>query len=327
MRLIGLAVVLAFNLVLTPLPTEAQQARGIPRIGWLYPGVLAAAEDRLRVFREGMKALGHIEGQTYVLEARYADGKLERLRELATELVKLPVDVLVVAGTPGVLAAKEATTTIPIVFPVSSDPVSTGLVSNLARPGGNVTGLSLMASDLSAKRLALLLELVQRMKRVAILWDSSNPGMALRVKETQAAANQAKLTLDDAGARNLDELEASLTRMRNHRPDALLVTVETFTLRHLARIIEFASQQRIPAMYEDRTFVDAGGLASYGPSNTDNFRRSATYVDKILKGAKPGDLPVEQPTKFELVINLKTAKALGLTIPATVLLQADQVIE
>ena len=165
------------------------------------------------------------------------------------------------------------------------------------------------------------------MGRVAILWDSSNPGMALRVKETQSAASQAKLTLYDAGARNLDELEASFARMRHQRPDALIVTVEAFTLRHMARIIEFASQQRIPAMYEERTFVDAGGLTSYGPSSTDNFRRAATYVDKTLKGAKPGDLPVEQPTKFELVMNMKPAKALGLTIPHSLLLRADQVIE
>ena len=306
---------------------EAQQARRLPRIGWLGTGTVATAERGLTPFREGMKALGHVEGQTYVLESRYADGRRERLRELAAELVKVPVDVLVVSGTPGALAAKEATTTIPIVFPNSSDPVGTGVVASLARPGGNATGLSLMASDLSGRRLALLRELIPGMGRVAILWDSSNPGMALRVNETQSAATQAKLTLYDAGARNLDELEASFARMRDQRSDALVVTVEAFTLRHMTRIIEFASQQRIPTMYEDRTFVDAGGLVSYGPSSTDNFRRAATYVDKILKGAKPGDLPVEQPTKFELVINMKPAKALGLTIPPSLLLRADQVLE
>jgi putative tryptophan/tyrosine transport system substrate-binding protein len=223
--------------------------------------------------------------------------------------------------------AKAATHTIPIVFPASSDPVGTGIVSELARPGGNVTGLSLMASDLSAKRLQVLRELAPAIGRVAIVWDASNPGMALRVRETRQAAEQLKLSFLDAGAKNFEELEAALAEVAKQRADALVVTAEPFTRRHQQHILDFVTLHRLPTMYEDRSYADAGGLMSYGPNIIENYRRSAGYVDKILKGAKPGDLPVEQPTKFELIINLKTAKTLGLTIPSSLLLRADQVID
>jgi putative ABC transport system substrate-binding protein len=233
----------------------------------------------------------------------------------------------VTASTPASLAAKQATAKIPIVFAASSDPISTGVVATLARPGGNVTGLSLMASDLSAKRLELIHILVPQVSRIAVLWDSSNPGMALRVRETKAAAEQSKVAFFDAGARDLDGLEAMFAELSKQRPGALLVTAEPFTTQHRVRILDFMMRNAIPCMYEESRYVEAGGLISYGPSVRDLFRRSALYVDKIIKGANPADLPVEQPTKFELVINLKTAKALGLGVPDSILVRADKVIE
>ena len=249
------------------------------------------------------------------------------LANLATELVNVPVDVIVTSGTPASLAAKHATQTIPIVFAASADPVGAGVIVSLARPGGNVTGLSLMSSDLSGKRMELLHEALLRVSRTTILWDISNPGMALRVKETQVAADRLWVTLLRIGVRNLDEFESALVGLSIDRTDVVLVTAEPFTLRHRERIIDFLVQQRVPAMFEDRAFVDAGGLMSYGPSIRDNFRQAATYVDKILKGAKPADLPVSQPTKFELVINLKTAKAIGLSLPRSLLARADELIQ
>ena len=242
-------------------------------------------------------------------------------------LVEHKVDLIVTASTPASLAAKRATSKIPIVFAASSDPISTGVVASLGHPGGNITGLSLMAADLSAKRLELMHSLVPRLRRIAVLWDSSNPGMALRARETRAAAEQANIVFFDAGAHDLDELEAMFTELLKQRPLAVVVTTEPFTQKHRTRILDFMSRNGIPAMYEDDRFVEDGGLMSYGPSVRDLFRRSAILVDKILKGAKPADLPVEQPTKFELAINLATAKALGITVPDSILVQAEKVIE
>jgi putative ABC transport system substrate-binding protein len=310
-----------------PLKSFAQQQSGkIPLIGWLVPGT-QATQDLLDAYRRGMRELGYVEGRNVETEYLYADGQIDRLPGHAATLVAHKVDIIVTAGTPGCLAAKQATTTIPIVFAVSSDPLSTGVVASLARPGGNITGLSLMASDLSAKRLELLQSLIPGFGRVAVLWDSSNPGMALRVSETQIAAKQLKIAFYDAGARDLDGLEASFAALSKQRPEAMVVTAEAFTNRHRDRILDFIMRNRIPAVYEDGRFAQAGGLMAYGPSTPDLFWRAATYVDKILKGAKPADLPVQQPTKFELVINLKTAKALGLEIPPTLLARADEVIE
>ena len=271
--------------------------------------------------------LGYVEGQNVVIERRSAEGNAELLAGLAADLVRQQVDVIVTAGTPAGFAAKKATSTIPIVLGANSDPVGVGLVVSLARPGGNATGNSLMAPDLSAKRLEILHTLAPEISRIAILWDSSNPGMAERVRETKIAADQSHVLLHTVGPRNLDELDAAFADLRNARPDALLVTAEAFTRQHLVRILDFANNNKIPAMFEDSSYVAAGGLISYGPDYQDVFRKAAVFVDKILKGAKPADLPIEQPTKFELVINLKTAKAIGLSVPPTLLITADKVIE
>jgi ABC-type uncharacterized transport system substrate-binding protein len=278
-------------------------------------------------FMRKLGELGYVEGRNVVIERKSAGGNAALLTDLAADLVRQHVDVIVTAGTPAGFAAKKATSTIPIVLGANSDPVGVGLVASLARPGGNTTGNSLMAPDLSAKRLDILHTMAPGISRIAILWDSSNPGMAERVRETKIAADQSHVLLHTVGPRNLNELNTAFVDLLNARPDALLVTAETFTRQHLVRILDFANNNKIPAMYEDKSFVVAGGLISYGPDLQDVFRKAAIYVDKILKGAKPGDLPIEQPTKFELVINLKTAKAIGLTIPPSLLATADEVIE
>ena len=321
-------VALGTAAVAAPLEAFAQQRSGKgPRIGWLVPGTRADQDPLLEEYRRGMRDLGYIEGRTVETQYVYADAQFDRLPGLAVQLVERRVDIIVTASTPASLAAKQATAKIPIVFAASSDPISTGVVASLARPGGNVTGLSLMASDLSAKRLELIHVLVPRVSRMAVLWDSSNPGMALRVRETKAAAERSNVAFFDAGAHDLDGLEVMFAELSKRRPEALLVTAEPFTMEHRARILDFMTRNAIPCMYEESRFVEAGGLMSYGPSVADLFRRSALYVDKIIKGANPADLPVEQPTTFELVINLKTAKALGLTVPDSILVRADKVIE
>jgi ABC-type uncharacterized transport system substrate-binding protein len=278
-------------------------------------------------FMHKLLELGYVEGKNVIIERKSAGGNAELLMDLAADLVRQQVDVIVTAGTPAGFAAEKATSTIPIVLGANSDPVGVGLVASLARPGGNATGNSLMASDLSAKRLDILHTLAPGISRIAILWDSSNPGMAERVRETKIAADQSHVLLHTVGPRNLNELDAAFADLLNARPDALLVTAEAFTRQHLVRILDFANSNKIPAMFEDSSYVVAGGLMSYGPDYKDVFQKAAIFVDKILKGAKPADLPIEQPTKFELVINLKTAKALGLTIPPSLLATADEVIE
>jgi putative ABC transport system substrate-binding protein len=304
-----------------PLTARAQQRF---KIGLLDTGLGAAFAVP---FMHKLVELGYVEGRNVVIERKSAEGNPDRLKDLAADLVRQQVDVIVTAGTPAAFAAKKATSTIPIVFGAISDPVGVGLVASLARPGGNATGNSLMAPDLSAKRLDILHTLAPSISRFAILWDSSNPGMAERVRETKTAADQSHVLLHVVGPRNLDELDAAFGDLLDARPDALLVTAEAFTRQHLARILDFANNNKIPAMFEDSAFVAAGGLMSYGPDYQDVFRKAAIFVDKILKGAKPADLPIEQPTKFELVINLKTAKMLGLEIPPKLLALADRVIE
>ena len=311
----------AAPLLLWPLAARAQQRF---KIGLLDTGVGAAFAVP---FTRKLVELGYVEGRNVVIERKSAEGNLERLKDLAEDLVRQQVDVIVTAGTPAGFAAKKATGTIPIVFGAISDPVGVGLVASLARPGGNATGNSLMAPDLSAKRLDILHTLAPGISRFAILWDSSNPGMAARVRETKIAADQSRVLLHTVGPRNLDELNAAFAELLSARPDALLVTAEAFTRRYLSRIIDFAISNKIPAMFEDSEYVEAGGLMSYGPDYKAVFEKAAIFVDKILKGAKPADLPVEQPTKFELVINLKTAKALGLEVPPQLLALADRVIE
>lgn len=310
-----------------PIVIRAQQrSRKISRVGWLVPGS-QTAQTNLDEYRRGMRELGYTEGLTVETSYAYADGEFDRLDKIAAALVNERVDVIVTAGTPACLAAKRATSTVPIVFAVSSDPLGTGVVHSLSHPESNITGLSLMATDLSAKRMELLRTLLPGIHQIAVLWDSSNPGMALRVRESRQAAEQLKVGFLDAGARDLDSLEASFATLSAKRPEAILVTAEAFTNLHRDRILDFVSRSHIPTIYEDGGFVRAGGLIAYGPNIPDMFHRAASYVDKILKGAKPADLPVEQPTRFELIINLKTARALGIEIPPTLLASADEAIE
>jgi len=321
MRVIGL-VILATSLALAPVAAVGQPSTTIPRIGLLAPD--ATAWESLRI---GLRGLGYVEGQSIALVERNSEGRNERLTDLASELVRLNANIIVTWGTPATLAAKQATTTIPIVIAGVGDPVRSGLVSSLAHPGGNVTGLTVLGPGLAAKRLELLKEAVPNMSRVAFLWNPANPDQKFSLNEAQAGARALGVTLHSVEARSREELEQAFAAMRQSRPSALLMTADAVHQRHIGRIVAFASETRLPAMYQLKDAVERGGLMSYGASLPDLGRRAAIYIDKILKGAKPADLPVEQPTKFELVINLKTAKALGLTIPQTLLLRADQMIE
>jgi putative tryptophan/tyrosine transport system substrate-binding protein len=278
-------------------------------------------------FTRKLMELGYVEGKNIEIERRNAEGSADRLREFAAELVQQHVDVIVSAGTPAGFAAQQATHTIPIVLGACSDPVGVGLVASLARPGGNATGTSLMAPELSAKRLDILRTLAPDITRFAMLWDSSNPGMAQRVRQTEIAADDSHVLIHTVGPRNADELKAAFVELLSQQPQALLVTTEPFTQRNRVQILDFASINNLPVMYEESSWVDAGGLMSYGPDYQENFRTAAILVDKILKGAKPADLPIEQPTTFELVLNLKTAKAIGRDVPAKLLALANRVIE
>ena len=320
---IGL-VILATSLALAPVAAVAQPSTTIPRIGLLAPD--ATPWESLR---KGLRDLGYVEGKSIALVERNSEGRNERLTDLASELVRLNANIIMTWGTPATLAAKQATTTIPIVIAGVGDPVRSGLVSSLAHPGGNVTGLTVLGPGLAAKRLELLKEAVPNMSRVgvAFLWNPANPDQKFSLNEVQAGARALGVTLHSVEARSREELEQAFAAMRQSRPSALLMTADAVHQRHIGRIIAFASETRLPAMYQLKDAVERGGLMSYGASLPDLGRRAAIYIDKILKGAKPTDLPVEQPTKFELVINLKTAKALGLTIPQTLLLRADQMID
>ena len=298
----------------------------VARIGMLNSG--SPPTPLVESFKQGLRELGYVEGKNLLLEIRWGEGKLERLPALAAELVRLKVDVIVALTSPSVLAAKQATRTIPIVMPLSSDPVADGLVASLARPGGNITGLSMMAPALGAKRLQLLKEVFPKLLRpIAVLWNPDYAGMVARFQQAQGAAPAVGVGVQSVEVRDSRELERALETMGRERPDALLLLADPLTLSQRLRIVEFAAEARLPAIYEMSPFVDAGGLMSYGPNVSELIRRSAIYVDKILKGAKPADLPIEQPAKFELVINLKSARALGITIPQSVLLQAGRVIE
>jgi putative ABC transport system substrate-binding protein len=308
-----------------PLAGRAQQPPKVSRVGVLWPGAPPDKWDE--AFRQGLHAHGYVEGRNIMLEYRWAEGKQERLPELADELARLKVELIVTISAPAILALKQATAAIPIVFAATSDPVRSGFVASLSRPGGNLTGLSLMAPDLAGKRLELIKAAVPGASRVAMLWNASDQGMAIRVKQAQLAAPALQVTLLSPELRTPADFDSALAALTRDPPDALLTFVDPFPLHHRQRVIEFAATKRLPAIYEDRIFADAGGLISYGPSVQDNCRRAATYVDKILKGARPGDLPVEQPTKFELIVNLKTAKALGLEIPPSLLARAEEVIE
>jgi putative tryptophan/tyrosine transport system substrate-binding protein len=314
--------------VAVPFASEAQQAGKIPRIGVLFPGSPATFALRTKAFLQGLGELGYLEGKTIAIEWRWAEDKVERLPELAAELVRLNVDVIVANGTPAIKAVRNATKSIPIVMAGVGDPVGIGLVASLARPGGNVTGLSILAPELSRKRLELLKEVVPKLSRVAAMLNPTNPVYRAELQETHDAARSLGLQLQPiVEVSDLNTLQEGFTTLSRDRARALLLLTDAIFYSIRVRILEYAAKSRLPAMYWQREFAEDGGLMSYGPFTNELFRRAATYVDKILKGTKPGDLPVEQPTKFELVINLKTAKALGLTIPPSVLGRADQVIE
>jgi putative ABC transport system substrate-binding protein len=312
-----------------PHASSAQQPAKIARIGFLYaasPEGVGAV--RLQLLRDALRELGYVEGKNLQLEVRWGEGKLDRLPALAAELVQLKVDVIVAASSPAVLAASRATRTIPIVMPTSSDPVGDGLVASLARPGGNITGLSQMAPELGEKRLQLLKELFPKVSHaMAVLWNPDYVGMRARFEQARVAAPAAGLTVRSVEVRDTRELDLAFEAIIREHPEALLLLVDPLTLSQRSRIVEFAAEQRLPAIYETSDFVDVGGLISYGPNVPDQFRRAATYVDKILRGAKPADLPIEQPTKFELVINMRAAKALGIKFPESILLRADRVVE
>jgi ABC-type uncharacterized transport system substrate-binding protein len=327
MRLIGLAVVLAIGLLGAPLAVAAQQKGA--RIGYLAADLRANAAWP-EAFRQGLRELGYIEGQNILIEYRSADGELDRLPALAAELVRLKVHVLVSEGTPPSVAAKGATKTIPIVFAASADAVGSGLVGSLARPGGNITGLSFLAPETAAKGLQLLKEMSPGITRVAVLSHRGNPSEATRqiiLKEAEVAARALAVHPQFLEVRGPDDFEKAFSEMMRARAGGLTVVTSIMFLGERRRLVELSAKNRLPTVYPWREPVDAGGLLAYGPNLPDLFRRAAVYVDKILKGTKPADLPVEQPTKFELVINLKTAKALGLTIPPSVLGRADQIIQ
>jgi putative tryptophan/tyrosine transport system substrate-binding protein len=311
-----------------PLAARAQQAKVI-RLGYLDPArpTDATAINLRRQFLLGMRDLGYIEGRHFRMDDRNAEGRIDRLPALASELVRLPVDFLVVFGDSSIAAAIQASDSIPIVMTLAADPVGSGFVNSLARPGGNVTGMSALAPDLAGKRVELLKEIVPRAARVAVLWNSSNRAKVTEWNDTQAPARTVGLTLHPFEAHSQTELDGALAAIGQNLPDALIVFAETLTLAFRQRVGSFALANRLPMVSELREFAEAGGLATYGASRADLWRRSASYVDKIIRGAKPGDLPVEQPTKFEMIINLNTAKAIGIEIAPTLLARADEVIE
>jgi len=328
MRLIGLALVLAVSLLLAPLAAGAQQAPKIAQVGVLISSTPRSAVSNLEAFRKGLRELGHVEGKTFALVPRYGEARAEQLPGLARELVALKVDVIVVSTDLVAAAARRETQTIPIVMTFGTDPVGTGFVASLARPGGNVTGLSNIAPELSAKRVELLKEAVPRLSSVAFLWNPDVRGALFDYKETESAARSLRLPLQSVEVVRTEDLDRAFAAITEQRSQALIVQgPNPILFSDPGRVASFAQRNRLPSMYPYRDYVDAGGLMSYGPNLREMWRRTATYVDKILKGAKPADLPVEQPTKFELVINLKAAKALGLTIPQSVLLRADHVIQ
>jgi putative ABC transport system substrate-binding protein len=320
------AALLAVFLVAGVGLVETQQPTKIPRIGFLNATSPSTMSARIEAFRQGLREFGYVEGKNIVIEYRHAEGKRDRLRELAAELVRVEVDVIVTTGPTSTRAAKEATNTIPIVMMNEGDPVANGFVASLARPGGNITGLSNLAPELSGKRLELLKEIVPRLSRVAVFGNSTFPGNAQMLRETELPAGAFGVKLQYLDVLAPKDIGTAFRAASKGRAEAILVMAGSVFLSQRAQIAELAVKRRLPASYLQTEYVEAGGLMSYGASLTDLARRAATYVDKILKGAKPANLPVEQPTKFELVINLKTAKQIGLTIPPNVLARADRVI-
>jgi putative tryptophan/tyrosine transport system substrate-binding protein len=308
-------------------PVEAQQTKNIPRIGFLSAGAAQDDRERLAVFREGLRELGYVEAKNILIEYRFADGKLDGLPELAAGLARLNVNIIVTAGNEAVQAAKEATQTIPIVMAFSGDPVGAGFVASLARPGGNITGLSRINIELTAKRLELLNETVPSATRIAVLFNPEGRVPMLALKEAQAAAQRLGLHIQALEMKAPQDIETAFRSAARDRAAAVMTLPGGFTGFHRTRIVNLAAKSRLPGVYNNSRFVEDGGLMSYASDQREEFRRATLYVDRILKGAKPSDLPVEQPTKFDLLINLKAAKQIGVTIPANVLARADRVIK
>ena len=330
MRLTTVGVIATFTLALLSAPhaSEAQPLAKVPRVGMLWFGSpIGGPSPHLEAFRQGLRELGYTEGQNIVIESRHAAMRPALLPDLAANLVLSKVDVIVAAGDPAIHAARHATSTIPIVMVAGADRVGAGLVTSLARPGRNLTGLSALSPELSGKRLQLLTEAIPRVSRMAVFWNPADPAKALELREIQATGQALGVQLQLLEVRGPEDFESAFAAMARDRAEALIILGDPLTLSHRMRIVDLAAKSRLPGIYDVQEFVEAGGLMAYGPSLPDLFRRAAAYVDKILKGAKPGTLPVEQPMKFELIINLKTAKALGLTIPQSVLFLADRVIQ
>jgi putative ABC transport system substrate-binding protein len=306
-----------------PLAARAQQPGKVWRMGFIAHG----HESFYDALFEGLREYGYEEGRNLIVERRYARGQAERFKEFAAEMVRLNVDIIIVVTTPAALAVKKATTTIPIVHPNAIDPLNTGLIASLAHPGGNLTGGAQLTAEVSAKRLEILKKVVPRLSRVAALWNPANPALVFSWKETQGAARALGLTLQSHEVQGPKDFAAAFAGIAEERPDALLVLQDAVTMQQRSEIIDFAIQKRLPSMFQEKGWAVAGGLMSYGENLPSMYRRAAYFVDKIFKGAKPADLPVEQATKFDMVLNLKTAKAIGLTIPDSVLVLADEVIE
>ena len=323
------AILLGALLLPLCFPAQAQQSKKVPRIGYLVPGSSATYSARIEAFRRGLRELGYVEEKNILLEYRFAEGKLDRLSELATELARLKVDMIVTSGGASVDAAKRATSTIPIVVANTGDLVGPGHVASLAKPGGNVTGLTNMAPELAGKRLELLKEAVPKLSLVAVLWWNApdDPGPSASWKESQLSARELRLRLHSMEVRNANDFERAFADAAKARSNALAVTPSPFFSANQKRIVQLAAKNRLPAIYSQGEYANAGGLMSYGPDVVYQHYRAATYADKILKGTKPADLPVEQPTKFEFIVNLKAAKQIGLTIPPNVLARADKVIK
>ena len=321
---IALILALILAVVAAPLAAEGQQVGKVYRIGYL--SIASGPSPRTEALRQGLRELGYIEGKNITIEYRFAQEKADRLRGLATELVNLKVDLIVTGGPTATRAAQQATRTLPVVMAWGGDPVEARFVASLAQPGSNITGLTSMATELGSKRLGLLKEAVPHISRVAILWNPSHSEASASFRETEGATRALGLSLESIEVRSAADLEGAFRRAVTRHADALTVLLDPVTLLNEAKVAELAARSRIPSIFYERRFATAGGLMAYGPLDEDLHRRAAGYVDKILKGAKPADLPVEQPTKFELVINLKTAKALGLTIPPSLLQRADEII-
>ena len=328
MKKVGWSSILVAAAILTvAMVANAQQPTKVPRIGYLAAVSRSANAVRIEAFRQGLRELGYVEGKNIVIEYRYAEGKRDRLPALAAELVRLKVDIIVTGGGSSTRAVKEATSTIPIVMAQDDDPVGNGFVASLTRPGGNITGLATLAPELSGKQLELLKEIVPKLSRVAVLGSSTNPGNAQALKETELAAGALAVKLQYLDVLDPKDIEIAFRAASKGRADAVLTLTSSILYSQRAQLADLAVKSRLAAIYPFPEYVEAGGLMSYGVSLTDLHRRAVTYVDKILKGRKPADLPVEQPRKFELVINLKTAKQIGLTIPPSVLYRADKVIK